>query len=184
MSIQEKSHANHPQNKRTKLVIANWKMHGNLSENAQLFAAYIAQLSSVSQPAVVVCVPYPYLAQAQQLVRYDLFVTETIVNYTGKVTGTTSGNVPFELSINPYFPVTRDFMCYPSEIGGIETISPLKTWKNEFHPFISGKIDFKTGTKYPREIFLGNEGVEGSLMQCDNSGIVLIKGNSYVVDFN
>lgn len=70
MSIQEKLHANHPQNKRTKLVIANWKMHGNLSENAQLFEAYIAQLSSVSQPAVVVCVPYPYLAQAQQLLQH------------------------------------------------------------------------------------------------------------------
>lgn len=110
--------------------------------------------------------------------------TKAIVNYTGKVKGTTSGNVPFELSINPYFPLIRDFMCYPSEIGGIETTSPLKTWKNEFHPFISGKLDFKTGAKYPRQIFLGNEGVEGSLMQCDNSGIVLIKGNSYAVDFN
>jgi len=69
MSTQEKSHASALQNTRSKLVIANWKMHGSLSENAQLLAAYISQLPSENQPSVVVCVPYPYLAQAQQLLQ-------------------------------------------------------------------------------------------------------------------
>ena len=54
---------------RKKLVVANWKMHGNLASNQQLLQAYIAALSSLSQLDVVVCVPYPYLAQAQSLLQ-------------------------------------------------------------------------------------------------------------------
>ncbi len=54
---------------RKKLVVANWKMHGNLASNQQLLQAYIAALSSLSQVDVVVCVPYPYLAQAQSLLQ-------------------------------------------------------------------------------------------------------------------
>lgn len=110
--------------------------------------------------------------------------SKAIVYYGGKATGFTSANIPFEMTVNEYFPITREFTCYPDEFGGIETISPLQTWKNEFHPFISGKIDFETGEKYPREIYLGNEGNSNSQTQCDNKGIVLIKGNSYAVDFN
>ncbi|HOY71230.1 MAG TPA: triose-phosphate isomerase [Methylotenera sp.] len=54
---------------RKKLVVANWKMHGNLASNRQLLQAYIAALSSLKQVDVVVCVPYPYLAQAQSLLQ-------------------------------------------------------------------------------------------------------------------
>lgn len=53
-----------------KLVVANWKMHGNLAENKGLFQAYIDQLSSLKNTEVVVCVPYPYLAQAQSMLQY------------------------------------------------------------------------------------------------------------------
>ncbi len=50
---------------RQKLIVANWKMHGNLASNKQLLAAYIDKLSPINNVKVVVCVPYPYLAQAQ-----------------------------------------------------------------------------------------------------------------------
>ena len=50
-----------------KLVVANWKMHGNLSSNRQLLEAYIQKLKPLENVDVVVCVPYPYLAQAQSL---------------------------------------------------------------------------------------------------------------------
>ncbi len=49
-----------------KIVIANWKMHGNLKQNQLLLADYIAALSHLKQLKVVVCAPYPYLAQLQQ----------------------------------------------------------------------------------------------------------------------
>lgn len=54
---------------RKKLVVANWKMHGNLSTNEALIKAYLERLSALSGVDVVVCVPYPYLFQAQQLLK-------------------------------------------------------------------------------------------------------------------
>lgn len=52
-----------------KLVIANWKMHGNLASNQQLLDEYIQRLSALKNTKVVVCVPYPYLAQAQTMLQ-------------------------------------------------------------------------------------------------------------------
>ena len=45
---------------RKRLVIGNWKMHGNLAENARLLAALRPAQSSAQ---LAVCVPFPYLAQ-------------------------------------------------------------------------------------------------------------------------
>ncbi|MFW5432216.1 MAG: triose-phosphate isomerase [Methylophilaceae bacterium] len=52
-----------------KFVIANWKMHGNLEHNQVLLEAYVSGLSDLKNTQVVVCVPYPYLAQAQQMLQ-------------------------------------------------------------------------------------------------------------------
>lgn len=54
---------------RQKIVVANWKMHGNLAENKRLFSAYLDKLSALETTKVVVCVPYPYLAQAQTMLQ-------------------------------------------------------------------------------------------------------------------
>ena len=54
---------------RRKLVVANWKMHGNLVLNNQLLSAYIEKLVPLKTLDVVVCVPYPYLAQAQLMLQ-------------------------------------------------------------------------------------------------------------------
>ena len=50
---------------RARLVVGNWKMNGGLSTNAALLAALVAQWAPVAGRAIAVCVPYPYLAQAQ-----------------------------------------------------------------------------------------------------------------------
>jgi triosephosphate isomerase len=50
---------------RKKLVVANWKMHGNLASNQQLLQDYIDALMPIKQVDAAICVPYPYLAQAQ-----------------------------------------------------------------------------------------------------------------------
>ena len=47
---------------RKKLVAGNWKMHGNLAENAALLEALKPALAGIE---AVVCVPFPYLAQVQ-----------------------------------------------------------------------------------------------------------------------
>jgi len=53
---------------RTCLVVGNWKMHGRLDANAALLQAVAQRAQALAQGVRVgVCVPYPYLAQAQQL---------------------------------------------------------------------------------------------------------------------
>jgi len=49
---------------RRKLVAGNWKMHGSLAENEALLSGLLAGMGGV-KAGVAVCVPFPYLAQAQ-----------------------------------------------------------------------------------------------------------------------
>ena len=50
---------------REKLVAGNWKMHGSLAENKALLDALVPQLASLKGASCAVCVPFPYLFQAQ-----------------------------------------------------------------------------------------------------------------------
>lgn len=54
------------QGARQRLVIGNWKMHGNLADNAALLNAL-----SHASPAcdLAVCVPFPYLTQTAELLK-------------------------------------------------------------------------------------------------------------------
>jgi triosephosphate isomerase (TIM) len=52
---------------RPQLVVGNWKMHGNLAENRSLLADILAGAPSIQGVGCAVCVPFPYLAQAQSL---------------------------------------------------------------------------------------------------------------------
>lgn len=50
---------------RQKLVAGNWKMHGGLKTNQQLLQDVVAGMAELRGVAAAVCVPFPYLAQAQ-----------------------------------------------------------------------------------------------------------------------
>src|SRR5438046_1250039 len=50
---------------RTKLVVGNWKMNGGLATNARLLGRLVSEWQPSDGRAVAVCVPYPYLGQAQ-----------------------------------------------------------------------------------------------------------------------
>ncbi len=50
---------------RARLVLGNWKMHGNLADNAALLSALGAGATAPLNAQIGVCVPFPYLAQAQ-----------------------------------------------------------------------------------------------------------------------
>ena len=54
---------------RTKLVAGNWKMNGSLASNQELLQAIIPALAPLTGTQYAVCVPFPYLAQAQQVLR-------------------------------------------------------------------------------------------------------------------
>jgi len=51
---------------RRKLVAGNWKMNGGLAQNAELLDAVRDGMAALSGVDCAVCVPFPYLAQAQQ----------------------------------------------------------------------------------------------------------------------
>jgi triosephosphate isomerase len=54
---------------RSKLVAGNWKMNGNLASNQALLKSLIPLLASVTGARCAVCVPYPYLAQTEHILR-------------------------------------------------------------------------------------------------------------------
>ena len=56
-----------PSSNRRKLVIANWKMHGDISSNQHLLHAVIEGLKDYQQADYVICPPNPYLFQAREL---------------------------------------------------------------------------------------------------------------------
>ena len=54
---------------RRKLVAGNWKMCGSLAQNEALLNAVAAGMAQMPGVDCAVCVPFPYLAQVQQLLR-------------------------------------------------------------------------------------------------------------------
>lgn len=52
---------------RVKLVAGNWKMNGSRASNQALLDAVIHSIAPLSRMKCAVCVPYPYLAQARQV---------------------------------------------------------------------------------------------------------------------
>jgi triosephosphate isomerase len=79
---------------RTKFVAGNWKMHGSLAGNLALLSAVRAGAAGL-KAQMAVCVPYPYLAQAQSVLAGSNVawgaqdISEHIQGaYTGEVSGT------------------------------------------------------------------------------------------------
>lgn len=54
---------------RAKLVAGNWKMNGSRAQNQALLAAIVPPLARLKGAEFAVCVPFPYLAQAQQALK-------------------------------------------------------------------------------------------------------------------
>jgi triosephosphate isomerase len=52
---------------RRKLVVGNWKMYGRLERNQALLQGILAGVRGLDKAGYAVCVPYPYLAQAQSM---------------------------------------------------------------------------------------------------------------------
>jgi triosephosphate isomerase len=50
---------------RQRLAVGNWKMHGSLPENQALLDKVAVASGGLSRAIAAVCVPFPYLAQAQ-----------------------------------------------------------------------------------------------------------------------
>lgn len=54
---------------RRKLVAGNWKMHGGLARNRDLLQSLVQAIGKGGSADCAVCVPFPYLAQTQELLK-------------------------------------------------------------------------------------------------------------------
>lgn len=54
---------------RRKLVVGNWKMNGSIAQNQTLLQTLKAGVQDLKHADFVVCVPYPYIAQAESLLQ-------------------------------------------------------------------------------------------------------------------
>lgn len=74
-------------------------MHGSLKQNEQLLNSYLADLSQLAHTRVVVCVPYPYLAQAQHLLN-DTSIAWGAQNMAKYASGAYTGEVSPEMLVD------------------------------------------------------------------------------------
>lgn len=97
---------------RTRLVMGNWKMHGNLVDNAKLLAGLRAGAGSIaSGTQLAVCVPFPYLAQAGEALKGSAVAwgaQDISAQAQGAFTGEVSGAM------------LKDFACRYALVGHSE----------------------------------------------------------------
>ena len=83
-----------------KLIVGNWKMNGSLAANQDLLRAISLGLSNVTCD-VAVCVPAPYLAQAQQLATNGLLTgaQDVSMHAHGAFTGEVSASMLHDFGV-------------------------------------------------------------------------------------
>ncbi|WP_170941617.1 triose-phosphate isomerase [Cellvibrio mixtus] len=87
--------------KRRQLVVGNWKMNGNLRENAVLLKAIVAGWHGQRNADVVICPPFPYLAHAATVLSgLDIMIgAQTVSEYEkGAYTGEVSAEMLADLN--------------------------------------------------------------------------------------
>jgi triosephosphate isomerase len=96
---------------RRKLVVGNWKMHGNLASNARLLDALRAGLSPAGGRGYAVCAPYPYLGQLAERLKGSAVAwgaQDVSEHDSGAYTGEVSGAM------------LKDFGCLYAIVGHSE----------------------------------------------------------------
>ena len=97
---------------RTRLVMGNWKMHGNLAENAKLLTGLRAGAAlAAAGTQLAVCVPFPYLAQASEALKGSVLALgaqDVSAQAQGAFTGEVSGAM------------LKDFACRYALVGHSE----------------------------------------------------------------
>ncbi|BBO60003.1 triose-phosphate isomerase [Mycoavidus sp. B2-EB] len=85
---------------KNKLIVGNWKMHGRLAGNALLFNALAAGAAKLDASVrTAVCVPFPYLAQAQTLLQQSCVTwgaQDLSLHLSGAYTGEVAGSMVAE----------------------------------------------------------------------------------------
>lgn len=121
---------------RRKLVVGNWKMYGNLAWNKTLLDAVVEGLRDYRNADYAICVPHPYLCQAQSILH------GTNVAWGGQNMNQFEGGA-FTGSVAPHMLV--DFGCSYVIIGHSER----RELCNESDPVVAAKFEaaVKVGMK-------------------------------------
>jgi triosephosphate isomerase len=97
---------------RNKLVAGNWKMHGNLEDNAALLEALITNMPKPgNNTGYAVCVPFPYLASVQSALQ-DTYINWGAQNISQYEKGAYTGEVSADM--------LNDFGCRYVIVGHSE----------------------------------------------------------------
>ena len=96
---------------RTKLVVGNWKMNGNLDQNQALLNAVVAGTRELQNVKCAVCPPYPYLAEVQRTLEntHILWGAQNVSQFD---LGAYTGEVAAEMLL--------DFSCHYVIVGHSE----------------------------------------------------------------
>jgi triosephosphate isomerase len=84
---------------RSKVVVGNWKLNGGVASNESLLAALLREPPRSGSAACAVCVPFPYLSQAQGLLKGSAIAwgSQDVSRYDqGAYTGDVSGKMVAE----------------------------------------------------------------------------------------
>ncbi len=96
---------------RRKFVAGNWKMHGSLAENQVLLDALNRGIANLGQIDCAVCVPYPYLFQAQNIL-HDSSLSWGAQNLSQHAKGAFTGEISATM--------LKDFGCHYVLVGHSE----------------------------------------------------------------
>jgi triosephosphate isomerase len=92
--------------------MGNWKMHGNLADNAKLLAGLRAGAASAAAGTqLAVCVPFPYLAQASEALKGSVLALGA-QDISAQAQGAFTGEVSGEM--------LKDFACRYTLVGHSE----------------------------------------------------------------
>lgn len=84
---------------RSKLVVGNWKMNGNMLQNQQLLDAIIPEIKMFANMASAICVPYPYLVMTQSILQ-STKITWGAQNVSHYDLGAYTGEVAAEMLVD------------------------------------------------------------------------------------
>jgi triosephosphate isomerase len=117
-----------------KLIVGNWKMNGGLASNEALLSAVIEGASALRDAELAVCVPAPYLAQAQARLQGSPMAwgsQDVSAHEQGAYTGEVSAHM------------LKDFACRYAIVGHSE--------RRQYH----GESDEVVATKAQRALAAG-----------------------------
>ncbi|MFM9914147.1 MAG: triose-phosphate isomerase [Methylophilaceae bacterium] len=112
---------------RRKLIVGNWKMYGNYASNEVLLEALLSGLRDLRNADYAVCVPHPYLFQAQAALK------GSNIGWGGQNMSQFTGGA-FTGSVAPQ--MLTDFGCQYVIIGHSERRGAL----HETNPMVAGKF--------------------------------------------